>query len=407
MKARKIAFESLKSVFIKQGYTNLVLRKNLKGIDIKDKGLITEIVYGTLRNYIYLKKQYKEFVHKDLPMEVDIVLMMSIYQMFFMDKIPNYAIVNEAVDLVKPQFKKVVNAILRNISKRGLIEINKKDELSTLAINTSIPEWIIRLWNSHYGIEITTKLAYELLKEAVIYGRINTILISKEELSKDNKVKFIDDICFVYDGNLIETDYFKEGKIIIQDISSQKVCEYLDLKENLNVLDCCSAPGTKTSQISMMTNNTGNIVAIDLYNHRVDLINDLIKKMNLKNVKAIVMDATKIDLEEKFDRVLIDAPCSGLGVLKGKPDIKIKLSPKDIDEICEIQKEILNSSSKCLKVDGIMVYSTCTLNKKENERQVEEFIKENPNFKLLDSITIFPFENSGDGFYIAKLVREY
>ena len=155
-------------------------------------------------------------------MEVDIVLMMSIYQMFFMDKIPNYAIVNEAVDLVKPQFKKVVNAILRNISKRGLIEINKKDELSTLAINTSIPEWIIRLWNSHYGIEITKKLAYELLKEAVIYGRINTILISKEELSKDKKVKFIDDVCFVYDGNLIETDYFKEGKIIIQDISSQR-----------------------------------------------------------------------------------------------------------------------------------------------------------------------------------------
>ncbi len=410
MKARTIAYNSLKTIFMDQGFANLVLRKNLHDVDSKDKGLITEIVYGTLRNNRLLKAQYEEFVYKQLPQEVDIILMMSSYQMFFMDKIPIYAIVNEAVDLAKGEFRSVVNAILRKLSNRGLIEVVREDDLTTLGVNTSFPDWIIRMWNAHYGLETTKKIAYEFTKEAIVYGRINTILISKDELSKDNRVRFIDDVCFVFDGNIVESDYFKNGQVIVQDISSQQVCKHLDLEEKLDILDCCSAPGTKASQISMMMNNTGNILAIDLYRHRVELINALKSKMQLKNVEAVVMDSTTVNIDLKgrlFDRILVDVPCSGLGVLRGKPDIKVRILPEDIDEICVIQRQILESASKCLKVNGVMVYSTCTLNKKENERQIEDFVSKNQNFKILESITIFPYENNGDGFYIGKLVREY
>ncbi|NLC96940.1 MAG: 16S rRNA (cytosine(967)-C(5))-methyltransferase RsmB [Erysipelotrichaceae bacterium] len=409
MKARVIAYNSLKSILMEQGFANLVLRKNLHGINAKDKGLITSIVYGTLRNDRFLKAQYEEFIYKQLPQEVDIVLMMSTYQLFLMDKIPVYAIVNEAVDLTKVEFKNVVNAILRKVCERGIIKIEREDNLTTLAINTSFPDWIIRMWNAHYGFEITEKIAYDFLKESKVYGRINTILKSKEELSKDKKIHFIDDIAFTYDDNLVESNYFKNGEVIIQDISSQQVCKYLDIKDNLEILDCCSAPGTKVSQISMMMNNTGKIIAIDLYKHRVELISALKRKMRLDNVEAHIIDATtvNIDLNGKlFDRVLVDAPCSGLGVLKGKPDIKQRVLPEDIDNICILQKQILNASSKCLKIGGILVYSTCTLNKKENEKQIEDFISRNPNFLILESLTIFPFENNGDGFYICKLARQ-
>ena len=220
-----------------QGFANLVLRKNLHDVDSKDKGLITEIVYGTLRNNRLLKAQYEEFVYKQLPQEVDIILMMSSYQMFFMDKIPIYAIVNEAVDLAKGEFRSVVNAILRKLSNRGLIEVVREDDLTTLGVNTSFPDWIIRMWNAHYGLETTKKIAYEFTKEAIVYGRINTILISKDELSKDNRVRFIDDVCFVFDGNIVESDYFKIADTINFSKNEELKFAKLFFDNNLNKIN--------------------------------------------------------------------------------------------------------------------------------------------------------------------------
>ncbi len=408
MNAREIAYKSLKNIIKEHGFSNLVLRKNLNELKSIDKGFITQIVYGTLRNYLFLTYQFEDFVHKKLPIDVEILLAMSAYQLFMMDKVPDYALVNESINIASKDYKGVVNAILRRLTERGLKEVDKKDELEALAIKTSLPLWIVKMWNSHYGKETTVKICYGLLEQSVVYGRLNTILLTKKQLEKDDNVHFIDEQGFIYDKDLISSDYFKNGEVIIQDISSQQVCKYLDLKQGLKVLDCCGAPGTKTSQIAMLMNNTGSIVSVDLYEHRVELINQLAAKMKITNISARVCDASKVDLEfeaDYFDRVLADVPCSGLGVLKGKPDIKYRILPSDIDSIVSIQKEILKSSSKCLKVNGILVYSTCTLNKKENDKQVENFLLENPNFSLVESKTLFPFDNNGDGFFVAKLVR--
>lgn len=398
MSARKIAYEILKDVFLNNSYSGLLLRNNLNECNEKDKSLITQIVYGTIRNYRLLSFQYSNLISKKVSKEIDILLSMSIYQLFMMDKIPNYAVVNEAVSLTNN--KSFVNAILRKVIKQGF------KQTDNLSIKYSLPDFIINLWKSHYGENICVKIAGNLLKESKVYGRINSLKTNKEELSKDKKIKFIDDFCFEYDGNLILSQYFKDGKVIIQDYSSQQVCKYLELKENLYVLDLCAAPGTKTSQIAMMMNNTGKIVAVDIHEHRVKLIEGLIEKLNIKNVDCVVCDAKNVDNDIKFDRILVDAPCSGIGVLKGKPDIKLKLNPEDLDEIVKIQKEILNSCKNKLNVNGILVYSTCTLNKKENERQIELFVKENPNFELIEQRCIFPFEFDSDGFYIAKLIKK-
>lgn len=402
---RDVAYKILKEIIIKDAYPNLVLKKELENIEFKEKKDITRIVYGTLRNYIFLKYQIDLYLKKKTNEEVYVLLALSLYQMFYMDSIPSYAIVDEANKLADHRYKKLVNAILRNIKE--LKEI-KEDSLENISIKYSMPLWIIKLWISHYGKDTALDLVRDSINEPIIYGRLNTIKISKEKLIEDKDVEFLNDISFTYKRNILNTSYFKNGEIIIQDINSAKIPLFLDLKENLKVLDSCGAPGSKSSEISMLMNNSGEVVAVDINENRLKLIDDLAIKLGLKNIKTLAYDSRFIDEKYKdyFDRILVDAPCLGLGVLKGKPDIKLKLQPKDLDEIIDIQKDILNSSAKCLKSGGILVYSTCSLNKKENENQVDRFLKENKDFKLIEEHTYFTHLSNGDGFFVAKLERE-
>ena len=244
-------------------------------------------------------------------------------------------------------------------------------------------------------------------KKAVSYGRINTLRTSKEEMEKDPSLDFIDEICFRFEGPLQKSEAFKEGKVLIQDYSSQQTVKLLEAKPGMKVLDACAAPGTKTQQIAMFMENKGSITAGELHEHRAKLINELMKRTGVSIVTSKVMDATQKDLFEKesFDRILCDVPCSGLGDLSHKPEIRWHLKPEDLDEITVIQKEILSSCSSYLKKGGILVYSTCTLNRKENENQVKNFLKAHEDFELLSERTIFPFEYDSDGFYMAALRR--
>ncbi|MEF9968635.1 MAG: transcription antitermination factor NusB, partial [Longicatena sp.] len=246
MNARKVAYTCLCKIGIEGQYANLMMRKAIEDVEEKDKGLVTQIVYGTLRNYRYCRFQWVDLMEKKCSEEVAILLDMSVYQLFFMDKVPTYAIVNEAVDLAPKSVKGLVNAVLRKVVSRGKLESDD------LGICTSHPDWLINLWKSHYGSETMEKIVEANNQDALVVGRINTLKISKEELEKVEGIHFLDDVAFVADFNLVQNDLFREGKIIIQDESSQQVAKELELVEGLKVLDTCSAPGTKTSQIAMM-----------------------------------------------------------------------------------------------------------------------------------------------------------
>jgi 16S rRNA (cytosine967-C5)-methyltransferase len=300
--------------------------------------------------------------------------------------------------------KKFVNAVLRNVEKRGQVFPHGND-LKSLSIETSHPLWLLQMWQSHYGTEITKKLCQEDQERPYAFGRINTLKIKKENLEKGDRIKFLNDISFIYEGILSRTSMFTEGKVVIQDINSAETVRHLDVHPGMDVLDACAAPGTKSQEIAMFMENKGRLVACDLYEKRTHLIEELMARTGVSICTAMVNDA-KIERPEwqgSFDRVLVDAPCSGLGDLRHKPEIRLHLKPEDLDEIIDVQKGILDTAASYARKNGILIYSTCTLNKKENEEQIRHFLEIHQEFSLEEEKTIFPFENGGDGFFMAKL----
>ena len=405
MNPREYIYYVLKRVIQEEGYASLIMR-NEKSFSKEDQGLISEIVYGVLRNYDYLTYQWKDFVDKRVKTNNTILLNMGVYQLFYLDRVPNYAAINETVELANKHDRGFINAILHKVDERGKREVIEKDEIKKLAIETSHPKWVLRMWESHYGKEKMEKLVRFNNTKPVIYGRINTLKITKEELLKDEKVSMIDEYGFQYDGNIIETEWFKEGKVLIQDYSSQQVVQKMHIKPGMNVMDCCAAPGTKAQFIGMLLKNEGTLYASDIYENRVQLLEKLMKDTGVSNCKSFVRDACIYDESlPKMDAILLDVPCSGLGDLRHKPEIKRHIVPEAIDTLVNIQERILDVNSSYCKKDGILVYSTCTLNKKENEYQIKRFLNKHPEFELEEEKTIFPMEYNSDGFYIARLRR--
>ncbi len=408
--SRKLAYECLKRIILENGYSNLVLKDLPNNLNQKDVSLITQMVYGTLQNYELLSYQWKNKVDKKVKKDIEILLNMSCFQLFFLDRVPHYAVVDEASKLVKPQLQKFIQAILLQCIEEGLKEVKCEDETMKAHIETSIPIWVLNMWKAHYGVDESIKIAKALCSgQHQVIGRINTLMTSKEECIKDEKISFIDDWALIYDGNILESAFFKEGKIIVQDYSSQQVAKVLHPQLNERVLDACSAPGSKTAMIAAMMKNTGEIVACDLHEHRLQLMNKGLNLWGVNNVTLKKQDmcfAHEVFKEESFDKILLDVPCSGLGVIRRKPDLKFRIQPEDIDSLVLVQKKILNSCAGLLKKGGILVYSTCTLNRKENEKQVENFIKENSEYELCEEKSYFPFDRQQDGFYIAKLIKK-
>ena len=397
MDARECAYQVLCKVMIAQGYASLFMRSFLKDLCESDKKMVSEIVYGTLRNHRLVRYQWESYPSKKCDKRLAIVLDMAAYQYYFMEK-PAYAVLNEMVSLVKKPERGFINAILRKMVEEPLrIPDN-------LGIRYSQPDWLVNMWKAHYGEETCEKMLVALNELPITFGRLNTLKVNKDELQG---VTFLDDIGFIYEGNLVNTEWFKEGKVAIQDYSSQQVVKHLGVKPWLRVLDCCSAPGTKATQMAIQMKNQGEIICIELHEARKQLIEQAAQKYGIDIIKAYQGDATQLETMKLglFDRILVDAPCSGLGVLQRKPDIRLKVTPESIDEIVDLQKKILESAAKCLKVNGWMVYSTCTLNKKENERQVKRFLDNHTNFELVEERSIFPYEYHSDGFYYAKIRR--
>ena len=410
---RKEAFEILCQVLINDGYASLLMRTRLEKYDEMNRAFITQLVYGVLENYYFLNYQWQEFKQGDLPLEIEILINMSVYQFLMLDKVPDYANVNETVEIAKRLFhgkySKVVNAILRNCMRQGSKEVTGSiDEV--LSINTSHPLWLVKMWISHYGLETATKLCEFSLITKLMAGRVNTMVISKKDILANSLFtdgKLAPEAVY-YQGNLLLSEQYKKHQVFIQDEASQMVAHLVNPQKGESILDMCASPGTKAIQLAQMTDDELAIICLDIHKHRVKLITDSVDELKLKSISAKCIDAREASREfepSSFDVVLLDAPCSGLGVLAQKPDLKLRIKPSDIDEIVRLQQELLTSGAMMVKNGGRLIYSTCTLNKKENEKQIEWFCQKHPNFRLVSEKTYFPMDYDTDGFYMTKLMK--
>ena len=402
MNAREYALNVLERVLYENGYASLILRKS--PLNEQETAFAAQLIYTTVRQYDLLEAQWRPLAKGRVRRRTALLLDMTVCQLFFMDKVPAYAAVHEAVELAGTHDKKFVNAVLRAVQKNGLI-LPEGDTPEELALRFSHPEWIVRMWIAQYGKETAVRILEKDQTEHPVYGRINTL---KEDpaFRKDPAVSMLENDAFIYDGVLTRTEYFRGGSVLVQDRSSQKVPEFLDVKDGMNVLDLCAAPGTKTQQTACLMHNTGQITACDLYEHRCSLIAQLMDRTGVTIVQTKVNDASVTGFEpESFDRILCDVPCSGLGDLSHKPEIRQHVRPQDLDALVSLQGKILEANADALKHGGILVYSTCTLNRRENGKQIEAFLKKRDDYTLEEEKTLFPFELESDGFYVAKLRR--
>ena len=399
--------------------------------------MATELIYGIIENKYYLNyiiDKLSKIKSKKMSTYVKISLWLGIYQILFLDSIKDHAAVNESVNLIKKYDKKssgFVNAILRNVlrQKDSIMEIKDKDINDELSIKYSYNPWIVEKWIKDFGQEFTEDLLDANAEKPNLYIRTNTLKISRDELIgklakegiKCTKVNGIDEAIMVQNLKNIEgNELFKLGYFTIQDISSMLVGKIANPEKDSKVLDICSAPGGKTTHVATIMENTGQVIARDVFDHKLKLIKSTVNRLGLTNVSIENRDALKLDDNsiDKFDYVLADVPCSGLGIIRRKPEIKFK-EKSELSGLPDIQSKILNNASKYVKENGTLIYSTCTIHDEENIDVVEQFLKENKNFELvpieninidLDNqekgyIKIYPNIHGMDGFFIAKLKR--
>lgn len=365
----------------------------------------------TLAYYLepYLTKKQKPWLY--------LLLLMSIYQLVYLS-IPHHAVVNEAVNIANLKDRHLgsfVNAVLRNFLRNELRSFDGLDDIERLSIEYSYPRWLVAYLLKDYSFETVKKIftVNEKVKKMAI--RINTLKSSFEEVIKrfdDDDINYeISPLVkngLIVEENIISHSFFIQGKIIIQDVASQLVSEIANPTMNSKVLDLCSAPGGKTLHMASIMQNTGEIYACDVHEHKIKLIERNCKKLGVNNVKLQLIDARFVKdyvKPESFDYILADLPCSGLGVLGHKVDLKYHITLEAINEIITLQQEILEASYNLVKKGGYYIMSTCTINSNENEDQIKKFINNHPEYEIVEERKILPFEYLTDGFYICKMRR--
>lgn len=427
--ARNIALKSLYEINIKQAYSNIVLDKfineNREKLSNLDINFISELVYGVVTWKLtleYIIQKYSKTKIKKMSDWVKNILYLGSYQIIFLDKVPKSAAVNESVNLCKKyNFKSVglVNAILRKIEKSDYKEIsNITNSITRISLKYSMPEWIVKKFCDEYGEEETANICQNLNLRPNISVRINR-LKGKVELGEKGILEDFRTITGT--KNITKTKEYIEGNITIQDEAAGLSSFVLAPKEGEMVLDACSAPGGKTTYLAELMHNKGKIIAWDIYEERLKQVNQNAKRLGIDIIQTEVHDATKLKEEyvEKFDKILLDVPCLGLGVIRRKPDIKWNRQEDDIKEISDIQFNILKTCSKYLKRNGTLVYSTCSMLKEENDAIIEKFIKEE-NFETVnieeqipnefskittkDMVQFLPSQKH-DGFFITMLKK--
>lgn len=428
---RLLAFETIQDIINDKAYSNIIINEVLSNNELNraDKSLFTELVYGTLKRKYTLDYLLKPFVQTKLKGWVRQLLWMSIYQYAYLDKIPEHAIIHEAVEIAKykggPHNGNVVNGILRNMMRSELPDFTEiTDDKKRIAIEYSLPKWLVDHWVTHLGLEKTEEIAQSFLDKVSTTVRVNLTRITVDEairrLTDDDYIVELDkeiDTCLHISGKpIIESRLFKDGLVSIQDKSSMFVGEIMSLTEGDKVLDACSAPGGKACHIAEILNGTGHVDATDIHEHKIDLIDFNIKKLRLSNISAFEHDATE-KYDKVYDKILVDAPCSGLGVLKHKPEIKYEQSQHSIQSLVEIQLEILNNVKDSVKPGGTIIYSTCTIEQMENENVIYTFLKANNDFEFdafehpitgekVKTMQVLPQDFNSDGFFITRIKRK-
>ena len=425
--ARSLALAVLEDVLVNQAYSNIALNKHLKGSQLSaaDKGLVTEIVYGTVARKLTLEWYLSHFIEDRDKLDnwLYILLLLSAYQLRYLDKVPNHAVVNEAVELAKARKKgseKLVNAVLRRILREGwpyIDSIKRRNKRDSIAY--SLPVWLVSKLKEEYGEERAQAIFESLLVR-------NKASIRVTDLSRKEEIKALFEATgsplaatglVKEQGHFAGHDLFSEGAITIQDESSQLVAPTLDLQGYELVLDACAAPGGKTAHMASCL-TSGKVTALDLYDHKLDLIQENAQRLGVADrVQTQKLDARKVHEffeKDSFDKILVDAPCSGIGLLRRKPDIKYNKETADFTSLQEIQLEILGSVCQTLRKGGIITYSTCTIVSEENFQVVEAFLESHPEFEqvkleheckdiLKDGcILITPELYGSDGFFISQ-----
>ena len=415
----------------KGAYSNIVLNDAFREFFLspKEKAFMTEIFYGVIRNKkfldyiidIYTKDIRKEWIRN--------LLRISIYQITFMDS-DDKGVVWEATELAKKYsigISKFINGTLRNYLRNKDSELKKLNDEKNYDVLYSIPKWFCDVLEKQYGNDNLKQAITSLKKVPYLSVRVNKLKYSEEEFEEFLKekdiqiIKKVDTVYYVNSGLIINSEEFKTGKIIAQDASSYLAAKNLGVIPNELVLDICAAPGGKTAVLAEEMKNSGEIIAIDIHQHKIKLIDTNMKKLGIDIVKAIVMDARNVNKQgRKFDKILVDVPCSGYGVIRKKPEILYSKNRENIEELAKLQLEILNSAADILKDGGELIYSTCTITDEENTNNIEKFLEERKEFKVeklhipesvlgdydkLGGFCINYKEEIMDNFYIIKLKK--
>ena len=435
--ARALAYHVLIDIQKNGAYANLALDKALLRSELNpnDRRLATDLVYGCTKMQLHLDQIIGAYCDlKRTDKKSLMLLRMAVYQLTFLEKIPDHAVLNETVALAKAEglrTDKFINGVLRSLLRKEKTIVwpdKRKQRSQYYAKWYSFPQWLLDIWVKEYGFQATEQLCSYFNQPAATWIRVNTLKASVADvihaLEGQNAEFFqhpqlpeairVASLQPVKNSGLIA-----HGKVTVQDLSSMLPAVVLQPKNNAKILDMCAAPGGKTTHLSAIMENSGEIVACDLHPHRVGLIEENVKRLGVQNVRCLSGESQDLpaSFHAAFDAILLDAPCSGLGVLNRRADLRWRIRRSNLPEIEALQRDLLEAATRYLAPGGILVYSTCTLNKKENEEQIAQFLERHPDFSPVpfDCLgetcasgmkTIYPYIDHSDGFFIAKLKRK-
>ncbi len=430
MSLRKLALDAYSRVMDEGGYSNIVLNDIIKShpLEANDKGLLTEIVYGTIAKRLHIQYQVRPFIRTRLKRWQRNLIEITVYQIMWLDRVPNYAAINEAVEIAKasggPKDANAINGILRNFERSQRQDITAiKSATKRLSVETSIPEWIISHWKTHHGIDGARRIAEALDSRPQMYIRTNTSRITRESLLSKLTTEGLkatpSDIhpdAIEVDGDILKSEGYEAGLFSIQDVSSMLVNEALEPAVDDVILDACSAPGGKGLH-ALEKATSGHVDLSDVHAHKLPLVTQHAKRLGLSNLEVFLADAAQDEYPRLYDKIIVDAPCSGLGVMRRKPEIRYERTAEDVEALVKLQLEILSNVKQYLKKGGVLIYSTCTIHQMENENVAYTFKKENDDIEFdpfrLKAFDfegpyrqILPQEADTDGFFIARFRKK-
>ena len=427
---RELVLDILLEVNEKEQYSHLVIRDVLNKyqyLEKQERAFLTRLAEGTIEHMLEMDFIINSFskvkVNKMKPL-IRNLLRMSVYQIKYMDSIPDAAVCNEAVKLARKrgfgQLRGFVNGVLRNIAREHMhlqYPDEKLEPVRFLEVTYSVPAWMVEQWIKDFGYEQTKEICESFLQERPITIRTNLNKTTPEQLKvklekEGVTVRGVEKLTYAFEISgydyLQALESFQEGLFYVQDISSMMVAEIAAPEKENYIIDVCAAPGGKSSHLAEKMAGTGVVEARDLTEYKVSLIEENIERHGLENMNAVQMDATVFDSDsvEKADVLICDLPCSGLGVMGKKTDIRYKMTADKQKDLVQLQRQILDTVHSYVKKGGTLVYSTCTIHKNENAGNVEWFVKKYPEFEVVMSEQMFPGGTYHDGFFIAKLIRK-